>query len=366
MKLVLSLIITVLLGACQAADNTKYTPVEIAPFYPEHYVCYRTSDPLHIDGELSESAWQNAPWTNLFGDIEGNKKPEPKYGTKAKMLWDDEYLYVAAYLEEPHVWAKITERDAVIFHDNDFEVFIDPNGDTHGYYEFEMNAFNTVWDLLLAKPYREGGPAINNWDINGLKSAVKVVGTVNQPNDIDEGWFVEIAFPLAVLHEYCGGVDAKSGNQWRINFSRVQWQTEVINGTYAKVINPETKKHYPEDNWVWSPQGVVDMHRPETWAFLQFSDLIAGQGEEDFVFNDDELVKWELYSIYHAQIAYRKAKGHFAHNLSQLKKVALPKLKYNSKLQTTTSLYEASASRKESIYQWHINNEGRTWKTKKK
>ena len=56
------------------------------------------------------------------------------------MLWDDEYFYVAAELEEPDIWATLTERDAVIFYDNDFEIFIDPDGDSHEYYEFEMNA----------------------------------------------------------------------------------------------------------------------------------------------------------------------------------------------------------------------------------
>ena len=366
MKSVLFILVVLLLSACQGADQTKFTPLEIMPFYPENYVCYRTASPLNIDGELSEQAWQNVPWTNLFGDIEGNKKSQPKYNTKAKMLWDDDYLYIGAYLEDPHVWANLTERDAVIFYDNDFEVFIDPNGDGHGYYEYEMNAFNTVWDLMLLKPYREGGPAINNWDINGLKSAVNIVGTINQPDDTDEGWYVEIAFPLAVLHENCGGIAAKGGNQWRINFSRVQWQTEVINGKYSKVINPETNKHYPENNWVWSPQGVVDMHRPETWGFLQFSDHEAGQSEEIFEFDEDELVKWELYTIYHAQRAFRNSKGNFAQSITQLKRVGLPETKYNSKLETTSSLYEAIASRHQSDYMWHINNEGRTWKTKKK
>ena len=27
-----------------------------------------------------------------------------------------------------------------------------------------------------------------------------------------------------------------------------------------------------EDNWVWSPQGRVDMHQPEHWGYLQFAD----------------------------------------------------------------------------------------------
>jgi hypothetical protein len=74
-----------------------------------------------------------------------------------KMVWDDEYLYVAAEMEEPDIWATLTERDSVIFHDNDFEVFIDPDGDTHAYYELEVNALATAWDLMLLKPYRDGG-----------------------------------------------------------------------------------------------------------------------------------------------------------------------------------------------------------------
>lgn len=365
MKNILPVFLMFLTLACVGKDKNNQQAVQLPKFQPEQYVCYRTAEPLKIDGELNEGAWQNVPWTNLFVDIEGDKKPMPTWETRAKMLWDDKYLYVGAYLEEPHLWATITKRDAVIFYDNDFEVFIDPDGDTHGYYEYEVNAFNTVWDLLLAKPYREGGPAINNWDINGLKSAVSLMGTINQPNDEDEGWYVEIAFPLHVLHEYCGGVKAKAGNQWRINFSRVQWQREVKEGTYHKKINPETGKSYPEDNWVWSPQGFINMHRPETWGFLQFSDVIAGEGEEAFVYNEDESVKWELFSIYHAQKVYRKQDGKYANQLVELEKVGLSNLKYATKVETTASLFEAQATRKGSKFIWHINNEGRTRRSKK-
>lgn len=365
MKKILPLLLLVIVTACQTRPAKNVGQLELPAFAPKHYVCYRAAQPLNIDGELNEVAWQQAPWTDLFEDIEGDKKPAPTFATRAKMLWDDEYLYIGAYLEEPHLCANITERDAVIFYDNDFEVFIDPDGDTHGYYEFEMNAFNTVWDLLLAKPYRDGGPPLNAWDINGLKSAVSLKGTVNQPEDIDEGWFVELAFPLKVLREYCGGVDAKAGNQWRINFSRVQWQYDVVEGQYQKTINPETGKHFPENNWVWSPQGVIDMHRPETWGFLQFSDVVAGEGEEAFMFNNDELVKWELYTIYHAQRLYRSETGAYAKSLKELVAVSMPVLKYVSNVECTNSLFEATASYSDSPYRWKINNEGRTWKEKK-
>ena len=84
--------------------------------------------------------------------ISGRDRPVPRFRTRAKLLWDDEALYIAAQLEEPDVWATLTKRDTTIFRDNAFEVFIDPDGDTHHYYELEVNALGTVWDLLLVKP----------------------------------------------------------------------------------------------------------------------------------------------------------------------------------------------------------------------
>jgi hypothetical protein len=116
---------------------------------PRTYECRRSPDPLRIDGRLDEPAWTAAPWTDLFVDIEGDAKPRPRFRTRAKMLWDDRNFYIAADLEEPHVWATLTKHDAVIFHDNDFEIFLDPNGDTLEYYELEVNAINTTWDLFL-------------------------------------------------------------------------------------------------------------------------------------------------------------------------------------------------------------------------
>ena len=84
-----------------------------------------------------------------FVDIEGDARPRPRFATRMKMLWDDEFFYIAADMQEPDIWGTLTTRDSVIFQDNDFEVFIDPDGDTHEYYELEINALKTAWDLLL-------------------------------------------------------------------------------------------------------------------------------------------------------------------------------------------------------------------------
>ena len=230
------------------------------------YDCGKIQMPIEIDGKLDDSAWQAAPWTDYFVDIEGSAKPAPRFHTRVKMLWDESYFYIGAELQEPHVWATLTQHDSVIFHDNDFEVFIDPNGDTLEYYEFEINALNTGWDLFLDKPYRMGGKADNAWEIPGLRTAVHVDGTLNAPADTDRGWTVELAFPWKVLGQYAHKPSPpRNGDEWRVNFSRVEWQHIIDNGTYRKV--PNTK----EDNWVWSPQGLVNMHVPEHWGRVRFT-----------------------------------------------------------------------------------------------
>lgn len=281
------------IAASAAADAPSYQL-----HVPKGYICYRATSPIVVDGRLDDKAWEAAPWTDDFVDIEGDAKPRPPLRTRAKMLWDDDYLYVGAYLDEPHVWATLTEHDSVIYHDNDFEIFIDPDGDNHNYYEIELNAYGTEWDLLLVKPYRDGGPPLNSWEIPGLKLATHVDGIINDPSQVDQGWSVEVAIPWNVLAEYANrSTPPQDGDQWRINFSRVEWDVDVVDNAYKKV--PDT----PEHNWVWTPQGAIDMHRPEHWGFLQFSTSPAGSA----IFHPDLFfpVRDWLMRAYYAQIDYR-------------------------------------------------------------
>lgn len=240
---------------------------------PRKYKVSMLSLPLVVDGKLNELGWEKAGWTEDFVDIEGEKKPLPLYRTRVKMLYDDHYLYIGAELEEPHIWATISGDEKIIYHDNDFEVFIDPDGDGKLYYELEINALGAKWDLLLTKPYKEGGVYISSWEIAGLKKGVFSDGTLNDPSDSDRFWSVELALPWDVLRECAPGRKRPSpGDTWRINFSRVQWRAKVLNGKYEKEKNPLTGRYFPEDNWVWSPQGVINMHQPGTWGFLEFGD----------------------------------------------------------------------------------------------
>ncbi|MBS0260574.1 MAG: nuclear transport factor 2 family protein [Planctomycetes bacterium] len=278
---------------------------------PRGYVCFRAEGAVNVDGQLDDAAWQRVPWTDDFVDIEDTEKPRPRFRTRAKMLWDDTYFYVGAELEEPHVSGSLTQHDAVIFHDNDFEVFIDPDGDNHEYFEFEMNALNTGWDLFLPRPYKDGGRAEDGWEIPGLLTAVHVNGTLNKPADEDRGWSVEIAIPWRVLQEYAHRpVPPHDGDRWRVDFSRVEWQYNIVDGKYQKV--PQT----PENNWVWSPPGIVDMHRPERWGYVQFS--TGAPGSVQFQRDPAEKARDALLEIYHHQQAYRQKHGRWADKLDLL------------------------------------------------
>ncbi|HET9272026.1 MAG TPA: carbohydrate-binding family 9-like protein, partial [Vicinamibacterales bacterium] len=243
--------------------------------------------------------------------IRGKDQPAPRFRTRAKMLWTADGLHVAAEMDEPHVWGTLTEKNAIIFHDNDFEIFLDPDGDTLNYYEFEINALGTYWDLRLPKPYRDGGKAVDGWEIPGLKAAVHRDGTINDPRDTDRSWSVELAFPWSVLKEYTQRpAPPRDGDQWRVNFSRVQWDIEPAGVGYRKL--PKR----PEHNWVWSPQFAIDMHRPEMWGYVQFSRHTSGLAQ--FVPDVSWPARAWLYDVYYAQRAYRDKHKRYATTLADL------------------------------------------------
>lgn len=277
---------------------------------PRTYVCYRTEAPLTIDGRLDESSWQKAASTAPFEDISGKGFATPKYETTAKMLWDDDYLYVGAVLEEPNIVANLTQRDTIIYYDNDFEVFIDPDSDGHNYFEIEVNARNVLFDLMLDKPYRVNGDFFLQWDCPGIRSAVHCEGTLNNSNDTDKYWSVEMAIPRQALTLSFNNL-LKAGNCWRINFSRVEW----------------LKK--PEENWVWSATGRIDMHMPERWGYLLFSGNNVGTLETEMDYPHNRDVYRLMWAMYYAQQDYRNQHHAYMRKLedfalTEAEKAALP------------------------------------------
>lgn len=241
-----------------------------------------------IDGKLDEASWKKAVRSKPFTDLISGAPTH--LNTEAAVLWDDQKLYVAYWIEEPNVAATLTKRDAPIYKDNDVELFI---AGEDGYYEFEINSFGTIYEVLffwmdayekkgyhLRKEFNrkaEGVKPFNgvaykhprgrrigfwNWDMPGLRSAVHVDGTINNNKDTDKGWTVEIAIPWSSLKIVAEGdgraLPPKQGDTWRMDFSRFN-----------------VKKGSADDSggWAWSSHGVWDSHVPECFTYIKFSTL---------------------------------------------------------------------------------------------
>ena len=260
------------------------------------YTCYRTSQPLVVDGNLDKPAWRKARRSPRFVDMAAGTPGF--FDTRMAALWDDDYLYIGFWVEEPFVEAHHTQRDAVIFQENDVEVFID-GGDC--YYELEINALGTlyevmfIWrdayrrgsrfdvpefDLFDRQAYTFGGDydrqaasfwrgthprgvrwAFLDWDFPGLQVATHIDGTLNDPTDIDRGWTAEIALPWSGMSWLANGrsLPPRDGDTWRLFFGRFQ-----------KLLNAGQEVQ-PHPAWALSPHGVYDTHMPDRFPYVTFS-----------------------------------------------------------------------------------------------
>ena len=298
---------------------------------PKTYIATKAKHTITIDGLANEIDWQNAKPTASFIDIEGVKIP--KYDTKLKMLWDKTHLYFLAEMEDPHVWATLKERDTIIYYNNDFEIFIDPDGDGQNYYELEFNALNTLWDLFLTKPYREKTVVLNDWDAKGVQSAVHIDGTLNKSSDTDKKWTLEVAIPLEVFKASYYQENDLSGTFWRMNFSRVHWDFDLTDGRYSRK-KKEDGTFATEYNWVWSPQGVIAMHQPETWGYVYFASDENGAAK-NFQIPEDEHIKWKLFELYRAQKSFYDTNQRWSTSLKELNvDVSFSEIKLTPRLET--------------------------------
>jgi hypothetical protein len=296
--------------------NAQFTGVDYNRLLqiPLQYTVLRTSENMIIDGKDDEKDWYKAPWTPLFTEIASGNQIGADRKTQCKMLWDDDYLYLFARLQESDLWASLTGHDDRIFQDNAFEMFIAPDGSTFNYFEIQINAYGAVWDMFLSKPYRNGGKNLTSWDLKELKKAIQLNGTLNNPSDRDKNWNIELAIPFKSLI-LSGEHKPAKGTIWRMNFARVQWDLDTLNDHYFRRKDNETGKFLPEHYTVWSPQGIVNLHYPERWGYVQFSDTLLPEG---FLSEKTEKLKLMLWKYYYLQQEYKKKQGKYAANPNQL------------------------------------------------
>lgn len=256
-----------------------------------HYTSKKIAGMGVIDGNLNKPAWQKAEKSSRFVDLVSG---EPAFfDTRIASLWDEEYLYLAYWVEEPLIRASYTERDSFVWFDNDVELFFEGQD---CYYELQINAFNTVyenffiWQDALKKGSRFDKPdfdlytrkvdvlagfqdslrygkhkrgkrwAFMDYDLPGLQTAVAIDGTINDTS-ISKGWTVEIALPWESIGTWFEGSTMlpQAGSTFRAAFFR--FEALRYHGATVK----------DSVGWALNEHGVYDSHIPEKFSYLHLS-----------------------------------------------------------------------------------------------
>lgn len=229
----------------QDGENRMLGPtLGSAPELPEYKVV-RTQKPPAIDGVLDEEAWKAATPVVLRGSFDGQPA---SLRTEARLLYDDTNLYVSFVAEDPDIWGTLRKRDDPIYEQEVVEIFLDANADGRTYNELQVSPHNVIFDAYF--PARRQGMD-TSWD-SGMRTAVQVRGTLDNPSDRDEGWTVEAQIPFARLAEV-PSIPPKKGERWRFNLYRL-----------------EHRDRRTVEGYAFSPLFIGDFHALPRFGWLSF------------------------------------------------------------------------------------------------
>ncbi len=227
----------------RAADEAEVPAVRKAE-------CRWAGNRIKIDGVLDEVAWDRAPALRDFAVFWQKRKP--RTATTARLLWDANYLYFCAEMEDEDLYATVREHNGRCWDNDVFELFFKPAADKLPYYEFQVNALNTHLEMYL--PSRGGGgyerfaPGVRL----GMESAVRLRGTLNDWEDRDKGWTVEGRIPWSAFKPTGGR--PKAGDTWRFALCRYDYSVTL----------PRTEQSST------APLTQPDFHRYEDYGELTF------------------------------------------------------------------------------------------------
>jgi hypothetical protein len=212
------------------------------------YEAHKAASRIVMDGRADDAAWQKAaPVTFVFP---WEQQTGAKQKTTARMLWDEQFLYVFYECEDTDIVALYAERDDPTYRDDAVEIFINPDPKQEFYYGLEINARAVVYDYFYAFPRL----LIKRVDFQGLQLASYLRGTVNARGDTDTGWTLELAIPWRNFEELRKVGPPRVGETWTVNLNR--WDG----------VEPDRRLSQ------WSDSGLVrpNPHNPARFGRLVF------------------------------------------------------------------------------------------------
>jgi uncharacterized repeat protein (TIGR03806 family) len=189
---------------------------------PTEFECRWTESPITLDGKADEVAWKQAQVIDTFYlPWLGVKTRPARTATKARLLWDREYLYFLADMEDADLYADVKEHDGITWNNDVFELFFKPAADKPGYYEFQVNALGTIMDMFLPRRGAGGYSRFKNDGEFHIDAKVQLRGTLNHRQDKDEGWSVEGRIPWRDFIRTGGRPDI--GERWKFALCRYDY-----------------------------------------------------------------------------------------------------------------------------------------------
>jgi Carbohydrate family 9 binding domain-like len=199
-----------------------------APTVKRAVECRWAPSRIDIDGRINEKAWDAAEVVKDFVVFWQNRKA--RTATEARLLWDDRFLYFMAEMEDADLYAVVKEHNGMTWYDDVFELFFKPslakgNRFPLQYYELQVNALNTQLELFLPSRGAGGYARFAAGSKFGMKSAVRLRGTLNDWNDRDEGWTVEGAIPWSAFK--AAGGKPTIGARWKFALCRYDYSVTL-------------------------------------------------------------------------------------------------------------------------------------------
>jgi hypothetical protein len=212
--------------------------------------CRWATNVIRINGVIDDVAWDEAQELRDFGVFWQKRKA--RTATTARLLWDANYLYFCAEMEDHDLYASVKERNGMTWNDDVFELFFKPDAKKLAYYEFQVNALNTQLELFLPSRGSGGYARFAPTTRLGMESAVRLRGTLNKWEDKDKGWTVEGRIPWTAFK--ATGGRPRPGARWRFALCRYDYS--------AYLDSPELSST--------APLTKPDFHRYEDYGELTF------------------------------------------------------------------------------------------------
>jgi hypothetical protein len=156
---------------------------------PVSFRISRTLDAIEVDGALDDAGWRDVPSIDTWYETQPGNNTPPPVGSRARLAYDDVFLYVALELDDPdpeRIRAPLGDRDN-LSSDTDYAgVMIDPTNRGRSALEFLANARGLQYDAVQDDTTGVEDPAPDFfWNAAGLITK--------------RGWQLELQIPFSSL-----------------------------------------------------------------------------------------------------------------------------------------------------------------------